>query len=203
MALRGGEAEKLTAADENVNSFAWSPDSKQLAFTMTDPVTDAMKEREKRYGDIKIEDQDQRYTHLYLFDIAAKTSKQLTKGNFVVGSFEWSPDGSRIAFDHRTTSDPADGNSADISVVIAEHRPVAGRRRPGGSGLQSALGAGQPPDCRQRDRSSFDDRTRCDCHPATTRSCQPQNCPWSAACWSSRRCRIDTNACSAGPDLRS
>jgi dipeptidyl aminopeptidase/acylaminoacyl peptidase len=119
MALRGGEAEKLTAADENVNSFAWSPDGKQLAFTMTDPVTEAMKEREKRYGDIRIEDQDQRYTHLYLFDIAAKTSKQLTRGNFVVGGFEWSPDGSRIAFDHRTTSDPADGNSADISVVIA------------------------------------------------------------------------------------
>ena len=29
-----------------------------------------MKEREKRWGDIKIEDQDQRYTHLHVFDIA-------------------------------------------------------------------------------------------------------------------------------------
>ena len=38
----------------------------------------------------------------------------------MVGSFEWSPDGRRIAFDHRTTSDPADGGSADISVVIAD-----------------------------------------------------------------------------------
>jgi Tol biopolymer transport system component len=109
IALRGGEAEKLTSVDEGVTSFAWSPDSKRIAFTMTDPATEAMKEREKRWGDIRIEDQDQRYTHLHVFDIAAKASKQLTSGNFVVGSFEWSPDGRNIAYDHRATSDPADG----------------------------------------------------------------------------------------------
>jgi dipeptidyl aminopeptidase/acylaminoacyl peptidase len=115
--MRGGEAEKLTSADEGVNAFAWSPDGKQLAFTMQEPVTDAMKEREKRWGDVKIEDQDQRYTHLFLYDIDAKATRQLTKGNFVVGTFDWSPDGGRIAYDHRVTSDPADGGSADISIV--------------------------------------------------------------------------------------
>jgi dipeptidyl aminopeptidase/acylaminoacyl peptidase len=118
MPLRGGEAEKLTSADEGVNSFAWSPGSQQIAFTMTDGASDAIKEREKRWGDIKIEDQDQRYAHLYLLDIGAATTKPLTKGKLVVGSFEWSPDGRRIAYDHRNTSDPADGGSADISVVL-------------------------------------------------------------------------------------
>lgn len=117
MALRGGEAEKLTSVDEGVNNFAWSPDSKQIAFTMTDPVAEAMKEREKRWGDIRIEDQDQRYTHLHVFDMATKASKQVTTGNFVVGSFEWSPDGRNIAYDRRATSDPADGGTADISIV--------------------------------------------------------------------------------------
>jgi dipeptidyl aminopeptidase/acylaminoacyl peptidase len=119
IALRGGEAEKLTSAEEGVNNFAWSPSSKEIAFTMTDAQTDAMKEREKQWGDVKIEDQDQRYAHLHLFDVASKTSKPLTKGNFVVGSFEWSPDGRRIAYDHRVTSDAADGGSADISIVTA------------------------------------------------------------------------------------
>ncbi len=118
IALRGGEAERLTSADESVNSFAWSPDGKSIAFTMVDPMSEALKEREKRWGDIKIEDQDQRYTHLYVFDIAAKTVKQVTKGSFVVGSFDWSPDSRQIAYDHRATSDPADGGSADISVVL-------------------------------------------------------------------------------------
>lgn len=118
IALVGGEAEKLTSAEEGVNSFAWAPNGAQLAYTMTDSISDAIKEREKRWGDIKIEDQDQRYAHLYLFDIAARTAKALTKGKIVVGNFEWSPDGKRIAYDHRITSDAADGSSADISVVI-------------------------------------------------------------------------------------
>jgi dipeptidyl aminopeptidase/acylaminoacyl peptidase len=34
-----------------------------------------------------------------------------------VGSFDWSPDGSAIAFDHRINSDPANGGTADISIV--------------------------------------------------------------------------------------
>jgi dipeptidyl aminopeptidase/acylaminoacyl peptidase len=120
IALRGGEAEKLTSSDEGVNNFAWSPDGREIAYTMTDPLSDAMKEREKRWGDIRIEDQDQRYAHLHLFDVAARTSKTLTKGNLVVGSFEWSPDGKQIAYDHRATSDPADGGTADISVIVKE-----------------------------------------------------------------------------------
>jgi Tol biopolymer transport system component len=129
MALRGGEAEKLTSVDEGVNNFAWSPDSKQIAFTMTDPVAEAMKEREKRWGDIRIEDQDQRYTHLHVFDIATKASKQVTAGNFVVGSFEWSPDGRNIAYDRRATSDPADGGTADISIVSIDSAPRRDRTR--------------------------------------------------------------------------
>ncbi|HYE86076.1 MAG TPA: S9 family peptidase, partial [Vicinamibacterales bacterium] len=110
----------LTSAEEGVNSFAWAPDAKQIAFTMADPPSEAMKEREKRWGDIKIEDQDQRYTHLHLLDVAARTTRQLTRGNFVVGSFDWSPQGRHIAYDHRITSDPADSGSADISVVLLE-----------------------------------------------------------------------------------
>lgn len=120
IALRGGEAERLTNTEEGVNSFGWAPGGGQIAFTTGDAPTEASKEREKRWGDIKIEDQDLRYTHLYVFDIAAKTSRQLTKGNFVVGSFDWAPDGSRIAYDHRATSDPADSHTADISVVTLE-----------------------------------------------------------------------------------
>jgi dipeptidyl aminopeptidase/acylaminoacyl peptidase len=118
IALRGGEAERLTSGEEGVNSFAWSPSGKEIAFTMQDPVPDAIREREKRFGDIRIEDQDHRFTHLHLLDPGAKTTRQLTKGNFVVGSFKWSPDGRRIAFDHRATSDPSDGGTADISIVL-------------------------------------------------------------------------------------
>jgi dipeptidyl aminopeptidase/acylaminoacyl peptidase len=121
--VAGGEAEKLTNAEDGINNFAWSPDGRSIAFTMTDPVSESVKEREKRYGDIRIEDEDRRMAHLYVMAVPDATSgplpsrRALTKGNIVVGSFDWSPDGTRIAFDHRISSDPADGGSADISVV--------------------------------------------------------------------------------------
>jgi dipeptidyl aminopeptidase/acylaminoacyl peptidase len=125
IALRGGEAERLTATEDGVNTFAWSPSGTHLAFTMQDPVSEAMKEREKAWGEVKIEDHDQRYTHLHVLTLDTKATRQLTKGSFVVGSFDWSPDSSRIAYDHRSTSDPADGGSADISIVTLASGDVA------------------------------------------------------------------------------
>src|SRR5688500_17479505 len=89
IAVAGGEAEKLTSGAEGVNNFAWSPSGKEIAYTMQDPISDAITDREKRFGDIRIEDQDLRYTHLHLLDVASKSTKQLTKGHFVVGSFDW------------------------------------------------------------------------------------------------------------------
>jgi dipeptidyl aminopeptidase/acylaminoacyl peptidase len=117
IAVAGGEAEKLTTGEDGVSNFAWSPKGDRIAFTMSDAVTAVMKEREKQWGDIRIEDEDQHYTHLHVLDLASKAVTRLTEGTFVVGSFDWSPDGTRIAFDHRITSDPGDGVSADISVV--------------------------------------------------------------------------------------
>jgi dipeptidyl aminopeptidase/acylaminoacyl peptidase len=117
IAIRGGEAERLTSTEEGVNNFAWSPSGNEIAFTMQEPVPEAIKERERRFGDIRIEDQDLRYTHLHLLDVAARSTRPLTKGNFVVGSFDWSPAGTHIAFDHRTSSDPGLSGTADISVV--------------------------------------------------------------------------------------
>ena len=120
--IEGGEAERLTNGDDDVSSFAWAPDGSRIAYTMTDAIADSVKEREKTFGDIRIEDEDRRMAHLHLLTPAAATgatttTKPLTSGAFVVGSFDWSPDGRSIAFDHRVSSDPADGGSADISIV--------------------------------------------------------------------------------------
>ena len=117
IAIAGGEAEKLTSTEDGIGNFAWSPKGDQVAFTTPDAVTDAMKQRDHQWGEIRIEDEDQRYSHLHVLDLSSKSVKRLTEGTFMVGSFDWSPDGARIAFDHRITSDPADGISADISVV--------------------------------------------------------------------------------------
>jgi dipeptidyl aminopeptidase/acylaminoacyl peptidase len=133
VAIDGGEAERLMMSEEDVNAFAWSPDGSRIAFTMSDPVTEAVKEREKRYGDLRIEDEDRRTAHLHLLDLTTRQRRALTRGEFVVGAFDWSPDGRHIAFDHRISPDPSDNGTADISVVNVEtgqRRVIVGQSGP-------------------------------------------------------------------------
>jgi dipeptidyl aminopeptidase/acylaminoacyl peptidase len=118
----GGEARPLTDVDGGVGSFAWSPDGSQIALTMTDPVSDAAKERDKRYGAFEIVDEEYRMTHLHVIgvDPAASTPaapRRLTQGDFTVGSFNWSPDSASIAFDHRVDPNANNAHTADISVL--------------------------------------------------------------------------------------
>jgi dipeptidyl aminopeptidase/acylaminoacyl peptidase len=121
---QGGEARKLTSAEEGVGNFAWSPDGKAIAFTSPDPKTDADKDREKTYGDFDVIGEGYRMSHLWVFDVASKKARRLTSGAFTVGQFSWSPDGTRIAFDHRINSANANGGSADISVVTIADKTV-------------------------------------------------------------------------------
>jgi dipeptidyl aminopeptidase/acylaminoacyl peptidase len=114
---RGGEARKLTSAEEGAGSFAWAPDGRSIAYASTDPRTDADKDREKTYGEFDVIGEGYRMSHLWIFDIASKKARRLTSGAFTVGSFDWSPDGREIAFDHRVNPANTSGATADISIV--------------------------------------------------------------------------------------
>ena len=121
--MRGGEAEKLTSNEEGVTAFAWSPDGQSVAFTASEPKDDTRKDRDKRYGDLERDD-DHGFANLWLHALGASRGKRLTKGEWAVGDFSWSPDGTRIAFDHQAHDALAVDSTKDVSVVDVESSKV-------------------------------------------------------------------------------
>ena len=115
----GGEAERLTSHEGGIRSFRFSPDGGQLAFAATDPAPDDFEERGESYGDYAVEDADFRMSHLWVTEVRAGAEpRRLTEGDaFTVGSFDWSPDGREIAFDHTPTPQVNSSRQADISIV--------------------------------------------------------------------------------------
>ncbi|MGB2638422.1 MAG: S9 family peptidase [Candidatus Acidiferrum sp.] len=124
MAADGGEARQLTNVETGVNSFAWAPDSKRVAFSAEDPESKAMKARTEKYGDYHVVHSDYTMTHLWTLELPSPESeavpepKRLTQGEeFSVGDFAWSPDGTRIAFSAQRDPDLISMDTADIYVV--------------------------------------------------------------------------------------
>jgi len=119
----GGEAEKITTQKNDVGAYAWSPDSRSIAFLMQDTLTakEELDNKEKR--DMKVVD-DYKNSHLYVVslkkDIESKyTVKRLTSGEFHVTDINWSPDSRTIAFSHQQSPSADIWSTSDISSVPA------------------------------------------------------------------------------------
>lgn len=94
----GGEAERLSKAETDVQQFRWAPDGQSLAFTAVNAKSEGDKEREKTFGRYQVEDEDFKFTHLWQLTLSDKKLRRLTGGKqFTVSSFRWSPDGQHVA----------------------------------------------------------------------------------------------------------
>lgn len=67
----GGEARPLTAVEDGVAGFEWSPDGAAMAVAVTDRQDPQRKKLEDEYGEFAIEDHEYRNTHLWLLDVEA------------------------------------------------------------------------------------------------------------------------------------
>jgi dipeptidyl aminopeptidase/acylaminoacyl peptidase len=121
--LFGGEARQVTDAPENVSSHKWSPEGERIAFTMQEPLGEERRKANKEKRDVILVDQEPRYQNIYVVSANSdaddlQVPMQLTAGNMNVGSFDWSPSGNEIVFDHKPTVNLDDGNIfGDISIV--------------------------------------------------------------------------------------
>jgi dipeptidyl aminopeptidase/acylaminoacyl peptidase len=119
----GGEAVQLTKTEAGVNAYEWSPDGSQIAFTAAEPESQAIKDRKAHYGDFQVVRGDYTYVHLFTLNVAEAllspvAGVPVTKGHeFSVDSFDWSPDGKRLAFSATRTPDLVQSGTADIYVV--------------------------------------------------------------------------------------
>jgi dipeptidyl aminopeptidase/acylaminoacyl peptidase len=137
MDRRGGEGKRLTEIKGGVDDYAWSPDSKKILLTLTDPdPEDSSKikttkpyviDRYQYKQDVQGYRYKKVHTHLYLFDLSTTKLDTLTKGNYDEGSAVWSPDGSAIAFVSNRTEDPDKNENSDIYII--ESRPGATMRQ--------------------------------------------------------------------------
>ena len=133
---RGGEAHQLTDVKEDLEEYAWSPDSKQLLLTLQkkDEPDEPKSAKPVPPKPIVIDGyhfkQDvqgyltDKHPHLFLFEIDSHKLTRLIpneEDRFEEHDAEWSPDGTRIAFtSRRELPDPYRTADSDVYVVDAK-----------------------------------------------------------------------------------
>jgi dipeptidyl aminopeptidase/acylaminoacyl peptidase len=130
LALAGGEAVRLTNAAGGVSGYEWRPDGAVIAFASNSAAA-ARKARDTTLGGYEVVRRDYAMQQLYTIDVAAAvrapqagTLRTPAAPTFSVAGFEWSPDGTRIAFSATTVPDAVAGNSADIHVLTLADNTV-------------------------------------------------------------------------------
>jgi dipeptidyl aminopeptidase/acylaminoacyl peptidase len=122
LSMNGGEAEPLTDGKGSVGNFDWSPDGRSIAFTMVDTKTDEEEKNDKGRNDWRWVDENIKVARLYVLPVAKdgngkREPRKLTTENYHVEDFDWSSDGSRIAFSHVKSPLANDWTTSDVSIV--------------------------------------------------------------------------------------
>lgn len=132
---QGGEPHALTIGRADAFAFKWSPSGSQIAFLRPDPVSDAEQAAGKAKDDAFVVGGNVRNSRLWVVGVAADgsangverplTSAAINVGDsFGGGHFDWSPDGSSIAFVQRAADDWPSSSLAMVDVASGAIKPM-------------------------------------------------------------------------------
>ena len=102
MPLDGGEAERLVTERGEASDPQWSPDGTHIAFLLKEIDSSDVEKRKKKLDDAIVVDDD-KFTRLWMVDVATRATRRLSPDGMNILMYAWSPDGARIAFLHAPT----------------------------------------------------------------------------------------------------
>jgi len=109
MPADGGEAERLVIERGEASDPRWSPDGARLSFLLKEIDSEDEEKRKKEGRDDAIVVDDDKYTRLWLVDVASRAVTRLSPDDVNVWAHAWSPTGAggatgdRIALLHTAT----------------------------------------------------------------------------------------------------
>ena len=135
ISLSGDRQPRLVAPIRETNfhipyageSFAWSPDSRRLAFINASPEDNSPEEDASSKDDPRVIDRiryksrtsfsDRLRTSVWVTDVDNPSPRRLTTGTFYDHALTWNPNGREVAFLSNREADPDAINNSDIFAV--------------------------------------------------------------------------------------